>query len=324
MKKKLAEKLVAHEAEARLSYTLATIKLDVELAVSAEALYNNELSSEPDVEKLNTLFNEYEFKSWAAQTAGGKAPSQAVAHSGDSASASKTIDAPKPAVTRHYETVLDKKRLGIWIKTLAASDCFAFDTETTSLNYMDARVVGVSVSVAAGSAAYIPFAHNYENAPEQLSEEEVLGALKPLLENPAVKKVGQNLKYDRHVMTNHGIDLQGIADDTMLMSYVLNSTSSRHDMDTLASNYLDESTTKYEEVAGKGAKQITFDQVDLDIAGPYAAEDADITLRLHEVLTKELAAVAPLEKLYRDIELPLLDVICDIEQTGALIEGDLL
>ena len=322
--KKLAEKLVAHEAEARLSYTLATIKLDVELAVSAEALYNNELSSEPDVEKLNTLFNEYEFKSWAAQTAGGKAPSQAVAHSGDSASASKTTDAPKSAVTRHYETVLDKKRLGIWIKTLAASDCFAFDTETTSLNYMDARVVGVSVSVAAGSAAYIPFAHNYENAPEQLSEEEVLGALKPLLENPAVKKVGQNLKYDRHVMTNHGIDLQGIADDTMLMSYVLNSTSSRHDMDTLASNYLDESTTKYEEVAGKGAKQITFDQVDLEIAGPYAAEDADITLRLHEVLTKELAAVAPLEKLYRDIELPLLDVICDIEQTGALIEGDLL
>ena len=322
--KKLAEKLAAHEAEARLSYTLATIKLDVELAVGAEALYNGELSSAPDVETLNTLFNEYEFKSWAAQTAGGNAPSKAVADSGDSGSVPKTIDASKPAVARHYETVLDKKRLGIWIKTLAASDCFAFDTETTSLNYMDARVVGVSVSVAAGSAAYIPFAHNYENAPEQLSEEEVLGALKPLLENPAVKKVGQNLKYDRHVMTNHGIDLQGIADDTMLMSYVLNSTRSRHDMDTLASNYLDESTTKYEEVAGKGAKQITFDQVDLDIAGPYAAEDADITLRLHEVLSKELAAIAPLEKLYRDIELPLLDVICDIEQNGALIEGDLL
>ena len=152
----------------------------------------------------------------------------------------------------------------------------------------------------------------------------MLGALKPLLENPAVKKVGQNLKYDRHVLINHGINLQGIADDTMLMSYVLNSTSSRHDMDTLASNYLDESTTKYEEVAGKGAKQITFDQVDLEIAGPYAAEDADITLRLHEVLTKELAAVPSLEKLYREIELPLLNTICDIEQTGALIDGEIL
>ncbi|MDG1292786.1 MAG: 5'-3' exonuclease H3TH domain-containing protein, partial [Pseudomonadales bacterium] len=278
--KKLAEKLAAHEAEARLSYTLATIKLDVELDVTAEALYNSELSSPPNTERLNELFNEFEFKSWAAQS-GGVAPSNSstVSSTSSSMNSSTTADvdaeknqAPKPAVTRHYETVLTAKRLGIWIKTLAASDYFSLDTETTSLNYIDARVVGVSVSVATGSAAYIPFAHQYDGAPEQLSEDEVLGALKPLLENPAVKKVGQNLKYDKHVLSNHGIDLQGIADDTMLMSYVLNSTSSRHDMDTLASNYLDESTTKYEEVAGKGAKQITFDQVDLEIAGPYAAE----------------------------------------------------
>ena len=330
--KKLAEKLAAHEAEARLSYTLATIKLDVELEVTAEALYNNELSSPPNTERLNELFNEFEFKSWAAQS-GGVAPSVSskAPSSVSSKDSSATTDvgaeknqAPKPAVTRHYETVLTAKRLGIWIKTLAASDYFSFDTETTNLNYIDARVVGVSVSVAAGSAAYIPFAHHYEDAPEQLTEDEVLGALKPLLENSAVKKVGQNLKYDKHVLSNHGIDLQGIADDTMLMSYVLNSTSSRHDMDTLASNYLDESTTKYEEVAGKGAKQITFDQVDLEIAGPYAAEDADITLRLHEVLKKELAAVPSLEKLYREIELPLLNTICDIEQTGTLIEGEIL
>ena len=330
--KKLAEKLAAHEAEARLSYTLATIKLDVELDVTAETLYNNELSSPPNTERLNELFNEFEFKSWAAQS-GGVAPSVSskAPSSVSSKDSSATTDvgaeknqAPKPAVTRHYETVLTAKRLGIWIKTLAASDYFSLDTETTSLNYIDARVVGVSVSVAAGSAAYIPFAHHYEDAPEQLTEDEVLGALKPLLENPAVKKVGQNLKYDKHVLSNHGIDLQGIADDTMLMSYVLNSTSSRHDMDTLASNYLDESTTKYEEVAGKGAKQITFDQVDLEIAGPYAAEDADITLRLHEVLKKELAAVPSLEKLYREIELPLLNTICDIEQTGTLIEGEIL
>ena len=324
--KKLAEKLVAHEAEARLSYQLATIKLDVELAVSAEALYKRELNSPPDVEKLNALFTEFEFKSWAAQTAGAGRDTTAktTAKTTGSNTATEKTETPKSAIARHYEVVLDKKRLGIWVKTLLASECFAFDTETTSLNYIDARVVGVSVSVAAGSAAYIPFAHNYENAPEQLSEADVLEALKPLLEDPTVKKVGQNLKYDKHVMANHGINLQGIADDTMLMSYVLNSTSSRHDMDTLANQYLDESTTKYEEVAGKGAKQITFDQVDLDIAGPYAAEDADITLRLHEVLSKELAAVAPLEKLYRDIELPLLDVICDVEQTGALIDGDLL
>ena len=330
--KKLAEKLAAHEAEARLSYTLATIKLDVELEVTAETLYNNELSLPPNTERLNELFNEFEFKSWAAQS-GGVAPSVSskAPSSVSSKDSSATADvgaeknqAPKPAVTRHYETVLTAKRLGIWIKTLAASDYFSLDTETTSLNYIDARVVGVSVSVAAGSAAYIPFAHHYEDAPEQLTEDEVLGALKPLLENPAVKKVGQNLKYDKHVLSNHGIDLQGIADDTMLMSYVLNSTSSRHDMDSLASNYLDESTTKYEEVAGKGAKQITFDQVDLEIAGPYAAEDADITLRLHEVLKKELAAVPSLEKLYREIELPLLNTICDIEQTGTLIEGEIL
>ena len=332
--KKLGEKLAAHEAEARLSYTLATIKLDVELDVTAETLYNNELSSPPNTERLNELFNEYEFKSWAAQS-GGVAPSTSPRIASTTLDANGVVDsvvvdsvekdqAPKPAVTRHYETVLTAKRLGIWIKTLAASDYFSFDTETTSLNYIDARVVGVSISVAAGSAAYIPFAHHYEGAPEQLSEGEVLGALKPLLENPAVKKVGQNLKYDKHVLINHGINLQGIADDTMLMSYVLNSTSSRHDMDTLASNYLDESTTKYEEVAGKGAKQITFDQVDLEIAGPYAAEDADITLRLHEVLTKELAAVPSLEKLYREIELPLLNTICDIEQTGALIDGEIL
>lgn len=320
--KKLAEKLVAHEADARLSYELATIKLDVELEVSAEALYKSELSSPPDTERLNALFTEFEFKLWSAQTAAAGRESSPKA--GSSNADSPKTAAPKSAVARHYETVLDKKRLGIWVKTLLASECFAFDTETTSLNYIDARVVGVSVSVAAGSAAYIPFAHNYESAPEQLSEADVLDALKPLLENPAVKKVGQNLKYDKHVMANHGINLQGIADDTMLMSYVLNSTGSRHDMDTLANHYLDESTTKYEEVAGKGAKQITFDQVDLDIAGPYAAEDADITLRLHEVLSKELATVAPLEKLYRDIELPLLDVICDVEQTGALIDGELL
>lgn len=331
--KKLAEKLAANEEEARLSYLLATIKLDVELEMNARELYTGQLNNVPDIEQLKTLFTEFEFKSWSQElerkgnvlanpTNGAGAVAENVAEK----VSKKDVDeeAVSENKSRDYEVVLDKDRLQIWIDKLKASELFAFDTETTSLNYIDARVVGVCVSVAAGEAAYIPFGHSYENAPEQLSEADVLGAFKPLLEDPAIQKTGQNLKYDKHVIANHGIALKGIAGDTMLMSYVLNSTSSRHDMDSLAANYLNETTIKYEDVAGKGAKQITFDQVELDVAGPYAAEDADITLRLHQVLSQKLKAIPPLEKLYREVELPLLDVICDIEQTGALIDGDLL
>lgn len=327
--KKLAEKLAANEEEARLSYLLATIKLDVELEMNARELYTGQLNNVPDIEQLKTLFTEFEFKSWSQELERkGNVLANPTNGAGAVAENVSKKDVDEEAVSenksRDYEVVLDKDRLQIWIDKLKASELFAFDTETTSLNYIDARVVGVCVSVAAGEAAYIPFGHSYENAPEQLSEADVLGAFKPLLEDPDIQKTGQNLKYDKHVIANHGIALKGIAGDTMLMSYVLNSTSSRHDMDSLAANYLNETTIKYEDVAGKGAKQITFDQVELGVAGPYAAEDADITLRLHQVLSQQLNAIAPLEKLYREVELPLLDVICDIEQTGALIDGDLL
>lgn len=327
--KKLAEKLAANEEEARLSYLLATIKLDVELEMNARELYTGQLNNVPDIEQLKTLFTEFEFKSWSQELERkGNVLANPTNGAGAAAENVSEKDVDEEAVSenksRDYEVVLDKDRLQIWIDKLKASELFAFDTETTSLNYIDARVVGVCVSVAAGEAAYIPFGHGYENAPEQLSEADVLGAFKPLLEDSTIKKTGQNLKYDKHVIANHGIALKGIAGDTMLMSYVLNSTSSRHDMDSLAANYLNETTIKYEDVAGKGAKKITFDQVELDVAGPYAAEDADITLRLHQVLSQKLKAIPPLDKLYREVELPLLDVICDIEQTGALIDGDLL
>ena len=336
--KKLAEKLALNEQDARLSYQLATIKLDVVLETDAMSLQQGNLSIPEDVERLHELFTEYEFKTWIKQTASDSPAEKSSRDSRqnetnvvtDNTNAEQQVNTDnlsaldREPIERRYETIYKIDRLNAWIKKLSASKQFAFDTETTSLNYMEARVVGLSVSSSLGEAAYIPFGHDYIGAPNQLSEAQVLSAFKPLLENPELKKIGQNLKYDKHVVANHGIDLKGIGDDTMLMSYVLNSTASRHDMDSLALNYLNESTTKYEDVAGKGAKQITFNQVDLDIAGPYAAEDADITLRLQHELLKELDASPELKQLYDDIELPLLDVICHIEQAGALIDGNLL
>ncbi|WP_372865721.1 DNA polymerase I, partial [Spongiibacter sp.] len=201
---------------------------------------------------------------------------------------------------------------------------FAFDTETTSLNYMQARVVGVSFAIEPGQAAYVPFGHDYIDAPPQLSEEQVLGALKPLLEDPDVAKLGQNLKYDANVLANHGICLRGIAEDSMLESYVLDSTGSRHDMDSLALKYLGESTIHFEDIAGKGAKQLSFNQIALEQAAPYAAEDADITLRLHQRLSARLREQGRLDAVYREIELPLVPVLSRIERNGALISREML
>lgn len=316
--KKLGDKLAASEAEARLSYELATIKLDVALEYSVAELCKIDSHADSDTAALKALFTELEFKSWADDLARQKNTAKL---------SSEIVDEPSVGtadIKTHYETVLTQQQFDGWLKKISSAKAFAFDTETTSLEYLRARVVGVSFSVVAGEAAYVPFGHDYMDAPDQLSEETVLGSLKPLLENSAIKKIGQNLKYDKHVIANHGINLQGIGDDTMLMSYVLNSTGSRHDMDTLALAHLSYTTTHFEEIAGKGAKQITFNQIPLDIAAPYAAEDADITLRLHEALTKKLAAQPTLLKLYNEIELPLLDVICSIEQNGALIDGELL
>jgi len=330
--KKLGAKLAAAEADARLSYTLATIKCDVELDYHASALFAGEGAEPPNNERLRELFAEMEFKSWVEELGAGQAKAS---KSPTSKSLEKPADTlPQENSEQHaephdnkpgqYQIITEQEDFDDWLVKLEQCQAFAFDTETTSLDYNVARVVGVSLAIECGLAVYIPFAHDYLDAPSQLSETVVLGGLKPLLENPAIKKVGQNLKYDKHVIANHGIELRGIGDDTMLLSYVLNSTASRHDMDSLALSHLSYTTTHFEEVAGKGAKQLTFNQVPLETAGPYAAEDADITLRLQSVLRKKINQLPGLEKLYREIELPLLEVICSIEKNGALVDSKLL
>jgi DNA polymerase-1 len=304
--KKLGDKLAAEKNNAYLSYELATIKLDVELDASIEELKQ----TEQDDEALQAIFAEMEFKSWQKKGTGGKT---AVADSTASAN-----------VAGDYELVLTSEAFTTWLIKLAQAEQFAFDTETTSVEYMAAKVVGVSFAVEAGSAAYVPFAHDYIDAPEQLSEAFVLGQLKPLLEDEGRAKIGQNLKYDCHVLKNHGITMRGMKYDTMLESYVNNSTASRHNMDALAQHYLDLKTISFEEVAGKGTKQLTFNQVSLDVAAPYAAEDADITLRLHEEIYGQLKREGKLLKVFNELEMPLLPVLAKVEQNGALLDVALL
>jgi DNA polymerase-1 len=233
-------------------------------------------------------------------------------------------DSAPPTVASEYETVLDRARFDHWLKKLKGAELFSFDTETTSLDYMQAEVVGVSFAVEAGRAAYVPLAHNYPGAPEQLDRDTILAGLKSLLEDPKHHKVGQNLKYDKSVLANHGITLRGIAFDTMLESYVLNAGAGRHDMDSLAERHLGRKTIHFEDIAGKGAKQLTFDQIPLEQAGPYAAEDADVTLQLHQTLWPQLEKVAPLRKVLTEIEVPLLSVLSRIERTGVRLDGKML
>jgi DNA polymerase-1 len=238
-------------------------------------------------------------------------------------------DIPKPpveavAVETHYETVLTEQQFAAWLNKLEHAELFAFDTETTSLDYSKANIVGVSFAVEAGKAAYLPLAHDYLDAPAQLNRDDILARLQPLLENPAKAKLGQNLKYDAHVLANHGITLRGIKHDTMLESYVLNSTATKHNMDDLAKTYLGLNTIHYEDVTGKGVKQINFSEVTIEQASTYAAEDADITLRLHEVLSEKLAESPTLLQLYNDLEIPLVSVLQRIEANGVLIDSDLL
>jgi len=223
-----------------------------------------------------------------------------------------------------YEIITEQQELDRWLQQLEAAELFAFDTETTSLNYMEAKVVGVSFAIEAGKAAYVPLAHDYLGAPEQLDRDAVLAQMKPLLEDPNQAKVGQNLKYDASVLANHGIALKGIDYDTMLESYVLDSTATRHDMDSLALKYLGQNTIHFEDIAGKGAKQLTFNQVKVEEAGPYAAEDADITLRLHQALWPKLEELSSLLPVFRDIELPLVPVLSKIERQGALLSCEML
>ncbi|HHQ4645859.1 TPA: DNA polymerase I [Aeromonas veronii] len=315
--KAFADKFREQEEQVRLSYRLATIKTDVELEQSLEEL----LLKPVDKESLLAVYREYELRNLIKELeSGGEEGSESAGQ--DEAGDEST--APVAAIETDYRCILDEAEFDGWLEQLKTAPLFAFDTETTSLDYMEARIVGVSFAVEPGKAAYVPFGHDYLGAPVQLSEAVVLGKLKPLLEDPTRLKVGQNLKYDRNVLLNHDIDLQGIAYDTMLESYVLNSTASRHDMDSLAKRYLGVETTSFEDIAGKGVKQLTFNQIELEQAAPYAAEDADITLRLHQTLWGQLEAVPGLAKVFSEIELPLLPVLARMELLGTTIDPKLL
>ena len=307
IKGKAGENLRAHLEQLDLSRQLATIDQHLTLDEGPA-----DLTRRPaDVARLRELYRQFDFQSHLRQLP---------ADDDGDADASQS----EPESEARYDTVTTAAALDEWIERLAAADEFAFDTETDSLDYMRARVVGVSFAVTPGEAAYVPVGHDYPDAPEQLTREYVLERLKPLLEDPARRKLGHHLKYDAHVLANHGVRLAGIADDTMLESYVLNSTATRHDMDSVALKYLGIETTHYEDVAGKGAKQLTFNEVPLETASPYAAEDADVTLRLHRTLAPRLADTGRLDEVYREIEMPLVPILGEMEHTGVLVDVDLL
>ncbi|MBV1878569.1 MAG: DNA polymerase I [Pseudomonadales bacterium] len=307
IKGKVGENLRASLELLPLSYQLATIKLDVMLDCELADL----VPQAPDVDALIKLFTEYELRQWVDELAVDNNSTSALA-------------AAATAETRNYETILTLDRFDVWLERLANSKLFAFDTETTSLDYMQAELVGISFALVAGEAAYVPLAHDYPDVVEQLNREFIIEKIRPLLEDPQIKKVGQNLKYDQSVMARYDVTIRGISFDTMLESYVLNSVASRHNMDDLALKYLGIKTVHFEDIAGKGAKQITFDKVHLDVAGPYAAEDADITLQLHETLWPKLCAEPGLQKVFEKIELPVLTVLSKIERNGVLIDSSLL
>ncbi len=307
IKGKVGENLRNGLDQLRLSRELVTLKLDLELEQEPEQL----LRAQPDADALDTLLKDWEIRGWdAEQTTPPEVPAQAA----NDAQAGEAV----------YDLVLSKKDLDAWLKRLRDAELICFDTETTSLDYINAEIVGVSFAVEPGHAAYVPLGHDYPGAPEQLPRAEVLEALRPLLESDRHDKLGHNLKYDMSVLANHDITLAGIRHDSMLESYVLDSTASRHDMDTLAEKHLGLHTTHYEDVAGKGAKQISFNQVHLDQAGPYAAEDADITLRLHRTFWPRLRLEPGLTSVYEDMEVPLVPVLSRMERNGVRVDPDLL
>jgi DNA polymerase-1 len=318
--KSLAGKLELAQADAVLSYELATIKTDCELGLEVGALN----STLPDNQALIALFRDLEFKNWLEALLDNDLGAMVEAASNETAEDTRLEDTPPQVAPLNVITILDSATLDDWLTRLSAADFFAFDTETTSLNYMVAEIVGVSFAVEAGTAAYVPLAHDYPGAPEQLSRDEVLAQLKPILEDESKGKLGQHLKYDANVLMNHGITLRGIREDTMLESYVLDATGSRHDLDTLALKYLGQRTIHFEDIAGKGAKQITFNQVPVEQAAPYAAEDAEVTLRLHAVLSARLEVEPSLQQLYRELEVPLVPVLSRIERNGTLVSRDQL
>jgi DNA polymerase-1 len=307
--KSLGEKLSASKEMAELSYVLATIKTDCELALSESDLH----SSSPDTDRLIDLYRDLEFKSWLDELLSpglfADSPSEPVP--------SQVSDLP-------VVTITDQAVFDTWLSRLEAAPLFAFDTETTSLNYMQAEIVGLSFAIEPGEAAYVPLAHLNPGLEGQLDRDQILAQMKPLLESSAVKKVGQHLKYDANVLANHGITLRGIGHDTMLQSYIIDAVGSRHDMGSLALKYLGQRVISFEEVAGKGVKQVSFDHVDIEQAAAYAAEDADVTLRLHETLLPKLEAEPSLNDVYQRLELPLVPVLSKIERNGAFVSVDKL
>nr|WP_319553474.1 DNA polymerase I [uncultured Vibrio sp.] len=320
--KTMAKKLVDNKENAMLSYELATIKLDVELEETPESL----LKAEPSKDELIKLYGQLTFKSWLNELLeGGSGSVEAVEMAGSAraSSASSHAEMETSAVTidrSQYETILDEASFSAWLEKLKASELFAFDTETDSLNYMVANLVGLSFATDEGIAAYVPVAHDYLDAPQQLDRDWVLEQLKPILEDESQAKVGQNLKYDASVLARYGIEMKGIKHDTMLASYVYNSVGGKHDMDSLALRFLQHSCISFEQIAGKGKKQLTFNQIELDQASPYAAEDADVTLRLHNRLFANIEQDDKLKSVYEEIEMPLVPVISRIERTGVLID----
>ncbi len=326
IKGKVGEKLRAHLDQLPLSRQLATIHCAVPLDIEPADM---QLGT-PDVDVLTRLAEQLEIRSLLkgiepaasadeGATAAAPPPAEPTAQAADSSPAK----CPDPLM-RNYATLVTAAQLDSWLKRIENAELVAFDTETTSLDYMQAEIVGLSFALEAGEAAYLPVAHRYIGAPDQLDRTDTLAKLKPWLENPAAHKVGHHLKYDAHVLANHGIRLAGMRYDTMLESYVLDSTATRHDLDSVAKKYLGIDTIHFEDVAGKGAKQITFDQVSIDLASEYAAEDADITLRLHQTLWAQLAAVPGLTGLYDSIEQPLVPVLTRMEETGVLVDTRLL
>jgi DNA polymerase I len=306
IKGRIGENLRAAAQQLPLSRRLTAINCDVSLPFAPEDLRVRA----PDAKELRDWFTRFEFKSWLSDLE----PSME--------GTVEAIELEKPAVELNYETVFTKERFEAWLERLAGSSLFAFDTETTSLNYMQAELVGVSFAVTPCEAAYVPVDHRYPGAPEQLASDYVLARLKPLLEDRQKRRVvGQHIKYDRNVLRKYGILLDSIAHDTMLQSYVLNSTATRHDLDSLAKRYLDIDTLHYEDVAGKGAKQLTFDQVEIDLATRYAAEDADVALRLHDALWPKLQEIPRVAGVYSDIELPLIGVLSRMECNGVRVDA---
>jgi len=316
---KIGENLREALPQLPLSRTLVTIKTDVALDLGV-----TDLAPQPkDTDTLRTLFTRYEFKQALKELDGGADAGSAPAAApvtAPTATAADATPATDLAAKGQYELVTTQAQLDAWLARLEGAELIAFDTETTSLDAMQAEVVGASFAVETGHACYIPLAHDYPGAPAQLDRAATLAALKPILENPARPKLGQHAKYDMNVLSQYGITVQGLKHDSMLESYVWNATATRHDMDSLASKYLGYETIKYEQVAGKGARQISFSQVDLETARDYAAEDADVTLRLHHALWPKLQSEPKLREVYETIEIPLVPVLARMEQRGVLID----